>query len=595
MSIRAKLPSSPAAVASAALLGTLLSTLLAPSPAAAQGLALVTVEQATGLTLPVAIAHAGDGSGRLFIVQQTGEIVIWDGQQVLPTPFLDLSAVVACCGERGLLGLAFHPDYATNGRFFVNYTRTVDGQLETAIARYTVSAGDPDVADAGSGEVLLTYEQPFSNHNGGQIAFGPDGFLYVSSGDGGGGGDPQENAQSLATPLGKLLRIDVDATDPGLAYAVPPSNPFVGVAGVREEIWAYGLRNPWRFSFDRATGDLWVADVGQASWEEVNVQPAASAGGENYGWDCREGMHPYPDPNGDLNADCPAGGFVEPVFEYANADSSRCSVTGGYRYHGQVEPRLRGVYLYGDACTGEIFGSVPRCDGVRESRVLIDTPFPITAFGEDEAGEMYVTEYHAGNPPPATSKVHLLALAPGSGGPDLALSPQPLDFGTVDAGDTVTAVLTLAHVGGGPEWLRVEPPIVIPDPRFGLDLGAGATPCHTASRCLPPGGSCTIGVTFAADAPGAVDATLSIGGNFTPELVELVAEVQPCPTIQELTLSDRVVAGTESHHACDTLTAAPNVTVSATGDLTLCGGTQVVLGDGFRVESGGRLALSTSC
>jgi glucose/arabinose dehydrogenase len=568
---------------------TAAALLLVPSPAAAQGLALVTVEQATGLTLPVALTHAGDGSQRLFIVQQTGEIVIWDGAQVLATPFLDLSGLVTCCNERGLLGLAFHPDYATNGELFVNYTRTVGGQLETAIARYTVSA-DPDVADAGSGEVLLTYDQPFTNHNGGQLAFGPDGYLYVSSGDGGSGGDPQENAQALDTPLGKLLRLDIDAADPGLEYAIPPSNPFVGVAGAREEIWAYGLRNPWRFSFDRASGDLWIADVGQASWEEVSRQPAASAGGENYGWDCREGFHDFE------TAGCPASGLVDPVFEYSSNDATgRCSVTGGYRYRGAAEPRLRSVYLYADFCTGEIFGTVPRCDGQWQTQRLLDAPFNVTAFGEDEAGEVYVTEYRGGNPPPATSKVHLLALAPGSGGPDLAVSPDSLAFGTVDAGDTVTEVLTLTNANTGPEALSLAPPLALSDPRFSLDLQAGAAPCGSATRCLPPGASCTIGVRLRAPAPDDVDESLTLGGSFNAEIVALTAEVQPCPTVEDLTLSSTTVTGTESHHACDTLTAAPDVVVASTGDLTLCGGTRVVLGDGFRVEAGGRLAAGTSC
>jgi glucose/arabinose dehydrogenase len=569
-----------------------------PLPAAAQGLALTTVERATGLVLPVALAHAGDGSGRLFIVQQTGEIMILDGDQVLAAPFLDLSAPagpVTCCGERGLLGLAFHPGYAANGEFFVNYTRTVDGQLQTVVARYTVSA-DPDVADPGSEEVLLTYDQPAGNHNGGQLAFGPNGFLYVSSGDGGGagGGDPEENGQALDTLLGKVLRIDVDGSDPGLPYAIPPSNPFVGVAGARGEIWAYGLRNPWRLSFDRLRGDLWIADVGQASWEEISLQPAASPGGENYGWDCREGFHPFNDPNGDFNADCPAGGFTDPVLEYSSqSGTGRCSVTGGFRYRGAGEPRLRGVYLFADFCSGEILGTVPRCDGLWEARVLHDAPFNITAFGEDEAGEVYVTEHVRDASP--TSKVHLLALEPGSGGPDLAAAPDPLDFGTVEAGDTVAAVLTLTNANAGPEALVLDPPALSDPARFELDPTAGAQPCRTLRRCLTPGASCTIGVDLRAEAPATIAESLAFDGTFAGESVQLAAEVVPCSTTANLTLSDLTVDGVESHHACDTLTAAPDVTVTATGDLTLCGGTRVLLGSGFRVLSGGRLAVSTSC
>jgi glucose/arabinose dehydrogenase len=574
-----------------------LAALLALSapPAAGQGLALTTVEQATGLVLPVALSHAGDGSGRLFIVQQTGEIVIWDGAQVLAPPFLDLSAQVTCCGEAGLLGLAFHPDYAANGELFVDYTRTEGGQLQTVVSRFTVSAGDPDAADAGSEEVLLVIDQPAGNHNGGQLAFGPDGHLHVATGDGGGGGDPNENAQALETLLGKVLRLDVDSPpDPGLAYAVPPDNPFAGVAGARGEIWSYGLRNPWRFSFDRRTGDLWIADVGQNTWEEVDFQPAASGGGVNYGWDCREGAHPFADPNGDMNADCPEGGFTDPVLEYAQG-GGRCSVTGGYRYRGVDEPRLRGVYLYGDFCTGEIFGTVPSCGGAFTSRELLDAPFNVTAFGEDEAGEVYVTEYRGGNPPPATSKLHLLALAPGSDGPDLAPSPDPLDFGTVEAGDTVTAVLTVTNANPGPEALSVASAPLSDPGRFVLDRHGGASPCRTLAPCLAPGASCTLGVSFHPGATGAVDETVTFDGNFVSEIVHLIADVIPCSTSQDLTLADHMIDAPESYHACDTLTAGPNVTVTANGTLDLCGGTRVTLANGFSVAAGGGLTVGTDC
>ncbi len=585
----------PDAASSAAALAALLvlAAAFAPLPAAGQGLALVTVEQATGLTAPVALAHAGDGSGRLFIVQQTGEIVIWDGAQVLATPFLDLSATVTCCGERGLLGLAFHPDYATHSDFFVNYTRTVGGQLETVVSRFTVSA-DPDVADAGSEEELLVFDQPAANHNGGQLAFGPDGYLYVATGDGGGGGDPFENGQALDTVLGKILRLDVDAApDPGLAYAIPPDNPFAGVAGARGEIWAYGLRNPWRFSFDRALGDLWIGDVGQNAWEEIDRQPAASGGGENYGWDCREGAHVYADPNGDMNVTCPAGGFTEPVLEYAHA-GGRCSVTGGFRYRGADEPRLRGVYLYGDLCTGEIFGTVPRCDSVWQSRLLLDAPFTLTSFGEDEAGEVYVTQYVGGNPPPATSKVHLLALAPGSDGPDLVPSPDPVAFGTVEAGDTVSATLTLANANAGPETLGVSLASLSDPARFSVDTNV-PNRCPGLAPCLAPGASCNLRIVFRPGATGAVDETLTLDGNFAGEIVHLTANVVPCAGSVDLTLADHTVDGPESYAACGNLTAGPNVTVTANGTLDLCGGTRVVLADGFRVDAGGALVASTDC
>jgi hypothetical protein len=227
--------------------------------------------------------------------------------------------------------------------------------------------------------------------------------------------------------------------------------------------------------------------------------------------------------------------------------------------------------------------------------VLFDAPFNVTAFGEDEAGEVYVTEYRGGNPPPATSKVHLLALAPGSGGPDLAVAPDPLDYDDVEVGDTVTGILTLTNANTGPEALILEPAALSDPVRFAVDLRGGGQPCQSPRRCLPPGGSCTIGVDLRAEAAASVAETVTFAGTFAAESVALVAEVVPCSTVGDLTLSDLTVDGVESHHACDTLTAGPDVTVTATGDLTLCGGTRVVLGAGFRVLSGGRLAASTSC
>ncbi|HEX2253619.1 MAG TPA: PQQ-dependent sugar dehydrogenase [Thermoanaerobaculia bacterium] len=590
----ARLPAARAASRAAAVLfAVVLLTAVAAVPASGQGLALDLVERATDLTLPVAMASPPDGSGWVFVVQQTGEIVIWDGSGVLAQPFLDLSGKVVCCGERGLLGLAFHPDYATNRELFVHFTRVEDGQLQTVVARYLAVDGDPDTADPASEEILLVVDQPASNHNGGQLAFGPDGHLYVATGDGGGGGDPGENAQDLGTLLGKILRLDVDDQDPGLAYAVPPDNPFVGQAGARDEIWAYGLRNPWRFSFDRQLGDLWIGDVGQNAWEEIDHQPAASSGGENYGWDCREGAHPYADPNGDGNADCPAGGFTDPVLEYAQG-GGRCSVTGGFRYRGTAEPRLHGVYLYADFCTGEIFGTVPSCGGPLDSRKLYDAPFNLTAFGEDETGELYVTEYRGGSPAPATSKTHLLTLAPGSGGPDLAVTPDPLDLGEVEEGATVRAVLTLTNANSGPEAVTVRSR-ALTDARFELDPRAGSAPCGTFTPCLAPGASCTLGVTFRSPTTGPVVAGLELAGNFLPASVALEADVVPCPTTLHLTLSGHTVSDQELHRACDTITTGPDLTVAAGGDLALCAGTAVRLGDGTRVVGGGQLSVGFGC
>jgi glucose/arabinose dehydrogenase len=350
---------------------------------------------ATGFASPVTVTNAGDGSGRLFIVQQTGEIRILINGTVLPTPFLDISDLVGCgCGEQGLLGLAFHPDYAKNGFFYVDYT---DDDGNTQVARYTVSAGDPNVADPGTRHPILNQDQPFTNHNGGQLAFGPDGYLYIAFGDGGSGGDPQENGQDLTTWLGKILRVDIDGDDfpdPNLNYAVPPDNPFVGNPDALDEIWAYGVRNPWRCTFDRDTGDFFIADVGQGTREEINFQPAASTGGENYGWDVLEGTFCHEDiPQGSCDQFL-TGGSTLPVLEYSHAFG--CAVTGGYRYRGQLYPQLDGIYFYSDLCSGTIWGATQDVQGRWQSEVLLESGLAVTTFGEDEAGEIYVADYTGG-------------------------------------------------------------------------------------------------------------------------------------------------------------------------------------------------------
>ncbi len=332
-----------------------------------------------GLARPLGVVAPGDGSGRLFVVLQGGRILVLAGGTLLPEPFLDLSDRVSCCGERGLLGLAFHPDFAANGLFFVNYTDTGG---DTVISRFAVSA-DADRADPTSEVEVLGYAQPFANHNGGQLAFGPDGYLYIGSGDGGSGGDPANNGQSLDTLLGKLLRIDVD----GSPYAIPPDNPFAGNGGARPEIWAYGLRNPWRFSFDRATGDLFVGDVGQSSREEIDFQPAASGGGENYGWRRMEGTLCFDPPS-----NCDDGSLVVPILEYGH--DAGCSVTGGFRYRGRAVPELAGVYLFADFCSGTVWGAT-EAGGAWSATVLAETGLAVSSFGEDEAGELYLTHLDA--------------------------------------------------------------------------------------------------------------------------------------------------------------------------------------------------------
>lgn len=334
------------------------------------------VEVARGLEQPVDVAHAGDGSGRLFVVEQEGRIRIVRDGTVAAQPFLDIVPLVRSGGEQGLFSVAFHPDYKENGRFFVHYT---DVNGDTVIAEYRVSSLDPDRADAASARILLQVDQPYSNHNGGEIAFGPDGYLYIGLGDGGSGGDLHENGQDLGVLLGKLLRIDVDGGSP---YGIPPSNPFAG-SGQRREIWAYGLRNPWRFSFDRETGDLYVGDVGQNRWEEVDYQPASSRGGENYGWNRYEGSHRFRAGS--------APDYVAPVAEYS-LSGPNCAVTGGHVYRGEREPELEGVYFLGDYCSG-ILWSLVRVGGEWRMSQLLDASFQITSFGEDEAGEVYLADH----------------------------------------------------------------------------------------------------------------------------------------------------------------------------------------------------------
>ncbi|HAS55184.1 MAG: glucose dehydrogenase [Nitrospirae bacterium GWC2_57_13] len=334
-----------------------------------------------GLDKPTHITHAGDGGGRIFVTEQRGRIMILRDNSLLPTVFLDIRDRVGCCGERGLLSVAFPPAYASKKHFYVNYT---DRSGDTVVARYRV-AGHPDTADPASEEVLLTIGQPYANHNGGQLAFGPDGFLYIGMGDGGSGGDPQNNGQKAGTLLGKILRIDVESgTSP---YRLPPGNPFVNKKGFRPEIWALGLRNPWRFAFDRQTGDLFIADVGQNQYEEINVQPAGSRGGENYGWRIMEGSHCF------RAKTCKKQGLVPPVAEYDH--SKGCSVTGGAVYRGTNHPRLRGIYFYGDYCSGRVWG-LRRTGGVWESKELLETGYAISTFGEDEDGAVYAADHGKG-------------------------------------------------------------------------------------------------------------------------------------------------------------------------------------------------------
>lgn len=324
------------------------------------------------LNNPVGLVNAGDGSGRLFVLEQEGLIRIVEAGELLPAPFLDIrDRVGRSANEQGLLGLAFHPHYSENGYLYVNYT---DLNGDTVIARFSVSS-DAKLTDAASEVRLLHISQPYGNHNGGALAFGPDGYLYIGTGDGGSGGDPHGNGQSLDTLLGKILRIDVDNGNP---YTIPPGN-------LQGEIWAYGLRNPWRLSFDRLTGDLYIGDVGQNAWEEIDFWPAGSPGGANFGWNYREGAHAFegtPPAEVDL---------IEPVAEYGR--SLGISVTGGVVYRGDRVPDFYGVYVYGDYGSGRVWGLWRNPDGTWQNEPLFESGANISSFGEGESGEVYLVDH----------------------------------------------------------------------------------------------------------------------------------------------------------------------------------------------------------
>lgn len=380
---------------------------------------------------PLAARHAGDGSGRLFIVEQSGAIRIWDGNSVLVTPFINLGSgglnVTASSNERGLLGLDFHPDFANNGRFYVNYTAANASPLvtgTTVVAEFQVSAGNANVADPNSQRILLTVTQDFANHNGGDVHFGPDGYLYIGMGDGGSGNDPCNRSQTLAPGnlvppsscgsgaslndslalLGKMLRIDVDNTTPAgsktlcaanpdgsAEYAIPADNPFLGADpdAACDEVWAYGLRNPFRFSFDRQTGDMLIGDVGQNVWEEVDLEPFDTMGGLNYGWDLCEGNH-------NAGSTSPSCSFpsVPAILEYQHSNG-RCSIEGGYRYRGPVSS-LQGLYSFGDFCSGELWLAQEVSPGVWTDELTGDTVSNLVAFGEDELGNVYLISQFQG-------------------------------------------------------------------------------------------------------------------------------------------------------------------------------------------------------
>jgi glucose/arabinose dehydrogenase len=360
----------------------------APSVSAATAPRIALRYVASGLHAPVFATGAGDGSGRIFIVEQAGTIKILKAAGgIIATPFLDLHTLVSCCGERGLLGLAFSPQYKTNGKLYVDYT---DRNGNTVVAEYRRASWDTNRVNVTTRRVLLQVVQPYANHNGGMLAFGSDGYLYIGLGDGGSGGDPGNRAQNKTVLLGKILRIDVNGTAGTQPYRIPSTNPFVNTFGA-DQIWSYGLRNPWRFSFDRWNGDLWIGDVGQSSWEEIDhVRKASGNGrGANFGWRVLEGFHCYNPSTG-----CSTAGKTPPLLEYSH--TLGCAVIGGYVYRGPTFAALAGWYLFGDECSGRIWAVSTGATSPTTPQQLLDTTYTISSFGQDDRGELYVLDLVGG-------------------------------------------------------------------------------------------------------------------------------------------------------------------------------------------------------
>lgn len=539
------------------LAGQSLAVLAAPSQQAGVDISVSQVV-ASGFSIPVQVTNAGDGSGRLFVVEQSGRIKIIKNGTVLPTPFLDVSSISLSPAdgsgnnERGLLSVAFHPQYESNGFFYINYT---NNSGNTVVARYSVSA-NPDVADAGSAVTLFTVNQPYSNHNGGQLMFGPDGYLYIGMGDGGSGGDPQNYAQNKASLLGAMLRIDVNsgpgsASDCGGAsrpYTIPATNPYQdGSGGNCGEIWAIGLRNPWRFSFDRLTDDMYIGDVGQNAWEEISYQAAGTPGGVNFGWRCKEGTHTY---NTSGNA---CTGLTDPITDYPHNGSGGFSVTGGFVYRGNEFPALVGRYFYADFSVGRIWSLTKSGGGWSTPDLEISsTGFNISSFGEDEQGELYVVDYSGGT-------IRRLVDA-NAAGPNLSTSAKSASTPRADPGEVLTYTLTLNNTGSRPNtalYLKDVVPSGLQYVPGSLSATTGVVTDSTAPQLYWQGTAATpaITITYRVTATGAITGAIInqaviTGAGISPlTLTESI--IVPRPTISS-TVHDFFLPGTQPNQ----LTAA---------------------------------------
>ena len=461
------------------------------------------VEVFRGVSGATSITHAGDGSERLFVTEQSGRVLIFNGESLLTTPFLDIRQRVRAGGERGLLSVAFHPSYPSNGYFFVNYTDLSGG---TVVSRFTVTS-DANVADPDSETIFFQAAQPQRNHNGGQIHFGPDGYLYIGMGDGGGAGDRSNWAQNLGSVLGKMLRIDIDQ---GTTATAPDTNPFLTTPNARGEIWAYGLRNPWRFSFDRLTGDMFIADVGQNAMEEISFQASDSTGGENYGWRRMEGSNCY-NPSANCNS---SDSLVLPIVEYANLGGN-CggSVTGGYRYRGARHPQLSGTYFFADYCTGEFFGAVEE-NGAWTKLGPRETEISVRTFGEDEGGEIYfadsgvVYRIEAPRPSPQISDGGVVSSATFQVGSGLAPGSLATAFG-------VGLATTTAAADGFP----------LPN-----DLGGGSMSFNDATaapQIYAAPGQRNFQVPWELSGLAEANLTVTVGDETSPAVVVPLARISP--------------------------------------------------------------------